>query len=153
MSASLPTPSSWQLDRVRASRLTTRPCARIRRNIDEAANPCVAAPDPKSSPLACLPKRLSVADVQAAPGDPQLLSNQPTWHTSGILATVFQTTMKKFLPWFQLGLCPKPTRVFASWNMVVMFCKLWLSSSDTLVHLNLMLLGHDYPVFSISPWS
>ena len=40
-----------------------------------------------------------------------------------------------FLPWFRPGLCPKPTRVFASWNMVVMFCKWWLSSSDTLVHL------------------
>ena len=48
-----------------------------------------------------------------------------------------------FLPWFRPGLCPKPKRVFASWNMVVMFRKSWLYSSDTLVHLKNLLLDHD----------
>ena len=41
---SLSTPSNWQLDRVRASRLTTRPCARIRRKMTSTARASLRLP-------------------------------------------------------------------------------------------------------------
>ena len=64
------------------------------------------------------------------------LSNQPTWHTSGTLATVFRTTMKEFSSVVSTGTVSRAKTCLphvGTW--FDMFCEWWLSRSDALVHL------------------
>ena len=79
---------------------------RLREKLDGRQLPSMRIPqargDPCRVPISLLlvcPKfslwRVA-ADVQVAPGPRRCLSNQPTWHTSGTLTTVFRFTTKEF---------------------------------------------------------